>query len=236
LLGILKIQEGLRELSSAEPSGGSRGAEVNVVGPTIEVATIDKRHGKSTLLEQVGTSIILRLAVDPVRADAGVLKRTIVVDRIGPASGQVRREETREIGWAGLTDRLDRCEELSTILNEQRITEDAAIGVMLLLIHELEGGVLTKVLPIGSGGDYAVRLSGRPRPVQVEVSGIKTGSAGEASSRLSKRRGQVRGAGFVSVTTFQHGNSGEAHSYLHFVEPASRGKGTKRGSPRGRKP
>ena len=79
---------------------------------------------------------------------------------------------------------------------------------------------MTKVLRIGSGGDYLVKLSGRSESVQVEVSGIKTGTAGEASSRLSKKRGQIRGAGFVSVTTFQHGPRGVAHTYLHFMDPA----------------
>src|SRR5206468_3304386 len=116
--------------------------------------------------------------------------------------------------------------EISDILNEQRITEDAAIGVMLLLIHELEGAVLTDVLQIGAGGDYPVRHSGHPEPIQVEVSGIKIGSASQASSRFGTKRGQIRGPGFVSVTTFQHGRTGAAHSYLHFVDPESGDKST----------
>jgi hypothetical protein len=212
-----------------------RDNRVSVIGPTIEVATIDERHGKSTLLEQLGISIILRLAVDPVRMTSGVLKRAVTVDRISPSSGDVRREETREIGWGNLPDHLNRCEEILSILNEQRITEDAAIGVMLLLIHELEGVVLTDVLQIGAGGDYLVSLPGYSEPVQVEVSGIKIGTAGEASTRLGKKRGQVRGVGFVSVTTFQHGRTEAAHSYLHFVDPTGGVKSPKRERPRGKK-
>jgi hypothetical protein len=99
---------------------------------------------------------------------------------------------------------------------------------MLLLIHELEGGVLNQVLQIGSGGDYLINLQGRLDPVQVEVSGIKIGSVGEASSRLGRKGGQVRGEGFVSVTTFQRRRNGEAHSYLHFGRPGSKPKKSKR--------
>jgi hypothetical protein len=206
-----------------------------VIGPTIEIASIDERHAKSVLLEQLGPAIILRLAVDPVRMPAGVLKRAVVVDRISPASGVVRWSEVREIGWANLPDHLDRCEEISGILNEQRITEDAAIGVMLLLIHELEGAVLTRVLQIGGGGDYLVNLPDRSEPVQVEVRGVKTGTPGRASSRLGEKRRQIRGAGFISVTTFQRGETEAAHSYLHFVTPGSQGEVAGRKGPKGKR-
>jgi hypothetical protein len=106
---------------------------------------------------------------------------------------------------------------------------------MLLLIHELERAVLTDVLLIGAGGDYLVRLSGHPAPVQVEVSGIKIETESEASTRLSKKRGQVRGAGFVSVTTFQHSRTGGPHSYLHFVGPGSGKQSRKKGRRKGKK-
>jgi hypothetical protein len=188
---------------------------VSVIGPTIEVKTIDERHRRSGLLKEFGIKIILRLAIDPVRQPPGVVKRAITVNRISPGSGEERWEETRELGWAGLPEYLDECEQIPIILNEHLITEQAAIGVMLLLIHELEGAILPTVLPIGSGGDYLVSLRGASKPVQVEVSGIKSGSAGQASSRLGVKRGQVRGAGFASVTTFQYGEAEAAHSYLH---------------------
>jgi hypothetical protein len=205
---------------------------VSVTGPVIEVATIDERHRRSVLLRMFGIQIILRLGVDPVRLDREVLKRTVTVDRLSAASKGDRWEEMRDIGWSGLTDLLDQGEELAQVLNEHDITEKAAIGVMLLLIHELEGAVLSGVLQIGSGPDYLVDLSGRPEPVQVEVSGIKSGSAGQASSRLGERRGRLRGAGFVSVTTFQCGEDAAAHSCLHFVTPGDKGRKTRRGRPR----
>lgn len=212
-----------------------RDNRVGVIGPVIEVATIDERHRRKTLLEVLGIYMILRLGVDPVRVPREVSKRAVTVDRISPASGGDRWEEVREIGWAGLSDLRDRCEELSDILNELDITEHAAIGVMLLLVHELEGGVLTGVLQIGSGPDYSVNLSDRPEPVQVEVSGIRRGSAGQVSSRLGEKRGQLRGAGFVSVTTFQYGEDGAAHSYLHFVLPGAMTAETDRGRREGKR-
>jgi hypothetical protein len=200
---------------------------VSVIGPTIEVQTIDERHRQSVLLELFGTKIILRLAVDPVQQPPGVLKREIMVDRISPRSGEDRWEETRELSWAGLPEYLDRCEQVPFVVNEDDITEQAAIGVMLLLINELEGAILTRVLQIGSGGDYLVSLSGVPEPLQVEVRGIKSGSAGRASSRLGEKRRQVHGEGFASVTTFKYGEAEAAHSYLHFVTPGGRAKGRK---------
>jgi hypothetical protein len=200
---------------------------VSAIDPTIEVQTIDERHRQSVLLELFGTKIILRLAVDPVRQPSGVVKRAITVDRISPKSGEDRWEETREIGWAGLSGHLERCEQVPFVLNEEDITEQAAIGIMLLLIHELEGAILTRVLPIGSGGDYLVSLSGASEPVQVEVSGIKSGCAGQASSRLGVKQGQVCGVGFASVTTFQYGEVEAAHSYLHFAPSGGRAKGRK---------
>ncbi len=193
----------------------------------------DERHRSLGLLKEFGTKVILRLSADPVRLPPGVLKRAITVDRISPRSGESRQEEVREIGWANLPGERDDCERVHERLNENTIAEHAAIGIMLLLIHELEGGVLIRVLEIGEGGDYLVRLPDQPDLVQVEVSGIKTGSAGEVSSRLGKKRRQIRGEGFVSVTIFQHREDGEAHSYLHLGGPGRTPRNKKRGRPKG---
>ena len=212
---------------------GSRDNEKDVAFGVIEVASLDERHERNDLIRVFGLSVLHRLAVDPARAEAGAWKRPVRVDRIAPGPEPERREEAREIGWTGLTDLLERCEVISEVLNQQEITEQAAIGVMLLLVHELEEAVLSRVLQIGSGSDYLVGVPGREGLVEVEVSGIRSGSAGEASSRLGKRtRDRLRGPGFVSVTTFQHGESGEAHSYLHFVDPAA---GVDRGQGKGKR-
>ena len=185
-----RCPSGAYPLSSESESRDNR---VSVTGPVIEVATIDERHQRSVLLRLFGTQIILRLGVDPVRLPPGSLKRAITVDRISPGSEETRWEEIREIGWSGLTDHSDQCEEIARTLNQHDITEYAAIGVMFLLIHELEGAVLTGVLPVGSGGDYLVALSDRPEPVQVEVSGIKSGSARQALSRLGRNATRFAG-------------------------------------------
>lgn len=212
---------------------GSRDNEKDVAFGVIEVSSLDERHGQMVLLDLLAIYVLHRLAVDPVRVEAGTWKRPINVDRIAPGPEPERREEAREIGWRGLSDLLDRCEAISDVINQQEITGHAAIGIMLLLIHELEGAVLDTMLPIGSGSDYLVSVPGRDGRIDVEVSGIRSGSAGEASSRLGKRtRDRLRGPGFVSVTTFQHGESGEAHSYLHFVDPAA---GVDRGQGKGKR-
>lgn len=213
----------------------SRDNRVSIISPVIEVATIDERHQCSVLLRLFGTQIILRLGVDPVRLPPGALKRSITVDRISPGSEEIRREEMRAIGWSGLTDHFDQCDEIARTLNPHDITEHAAIGVMFLLIHELEGAILTGVLPVGSGGDYLVALSDRREPVQVEVSGLKNASASQALSRLGSKCDQIRGPGFVSVTTFQHGEDGSVHSYLHFVVPGIKTQGAGRPGPERKK-
>lgn len=217
-------------MSGGAGSGDNR---VSVVGPVIELATINERHGCSILLDQFGVKALLRLAVVPVQVPQEVSKRAVTVDRISPASGAGRWEERREIGWSSLSELRERCEQLLRVVNKHHITEFAAIGIALLLVHELEGAVLTGVLPIGSGGDYLVKLSDRPEPVQIEVSGIEEGSASQAASRLREKCGQIRGAGFASVTTFQHSGDGEPHSYLHFIVPGASANKAEQGRPKG---
>jgi hypothetical protein len=224
---------GVQGANPLSEESDSRDNRVGVTRPVIELATIDERHGCSILLDQFGAKALLRLAVVPVQMPQEVLKRAVTVDRISPASGGERWEEVREIGWSGLSDLRDRCEQILRVVNEHHITEFAAIGVALLLIHELEGAVLTGVLPIGSGGDYLVKLSDRPEPVQMEASGIKEGSASQAASRLGEKCRQIRGAGFVSVTTFQHSDDGGAHSYLHFIVPEAKANKAERRRPKG---
>jgi hypothetical protein len=108
-----------------------------------------------------------------------------------------------------------------------------------LLIHDLEEGVLQTVLPIGSGGDYLVRVSGKASFIQLEASGVRVDETGSASaSRLQQRTEQVlthARTGFVSVTTFSHGPGAVVHSYQHFVrrgrqrkKPGAGRKGSKK--------
>ena len=106
-------------------------------------------------------------------------------------------------------------------MNAIGITEDAAVAVMGLLIHNLENIVLRGVLQIGNGGDYSICLDNQGKLTQVEVSGIRDGTDSQSRSRLKEKKTQVlqhSPHGFASVTTFQQSPRGIVHSFLHFVE------------------
>jgi hypothetical protein len=159
------------------------------------------------------------------------MKREVVVDWITRPGTSPVVGVNREVGWSGLpasTDLL--CVQLPRTVNAHTLTEQAAVGVMALLIHALEGGVLQDVLPIGSGGDYFVISREANRPIQVEVSGIREDLNGAAArSRLSQKSAQVLShstVGYASVTTFAHPTGPIVHSYLHYV---SRPRTTKKG-------
>jgi hypothetical protein len=47
-----------------------------------------------------------------------------------------------------------------------------AIGVMALLISDLEKAEIVSVLQVGSGGDYLIEIPGKSQ-LQAECSGIK---------------------------------------------------------------
>jgi hypothetical protein len=199
------------------------------VGPILELATLPARHPKlgETLLDLFGAQLVLRLRLDPIRQPDDAHKREVMVDRIASTTGSVRQSEIREIGWSGLPEfSKDYCIRVTHTINERRITEDAAIAVMGLLIHELEGVSIESVLQIGSGGDYLVKLSKNEQSVQVEVSGIREDLAGNISElRLREKRAQVlvkSDVGYVSVTTFHRAANGGPHSFLHFAEKGDR--------------
>jgi hypothetical protein len=220
---------------------------MEVSGPVIELRTLAERHPRAgdALLNEFGAHVVLRLSFDPVRLPAGTLKRAVRIGRTPSGAPGTRSEELREVGWEGLEGRFteDDFRRVLVTRNEQDITMGAAVGVMLLLIHELEEMTMETVLPIGSGGDYLVCRKGTGESFQVEVSGIRVDADGsEASSRLGKKCEQVLRhcpAGFVSVTTFQYGGRGEAHSYLCYVtvsgKPKTKRGGKGRGRPRKRK-
>ena len=121
---------------------------------------------------------------------------------------------------------------MSRLLNEEAITEYAAIGIMALLIHELENVTIRDVLPVGSGGDYAIHIGSAKEPSQVEVSGLLEDPRGsKARYRLRKKCEQVlthSPTGYASVTTFRYSNHNIVHSYLHYVEAKPRRTSGKR--------
>lgn len=213
---------------------GPQENEGSITGPVIELETIDDRHGLPGLLKEFGTKLILRLSLHPIELSPEITRRAIVVDRID-RSGKPGWKEIREIGWSNLPDHVDDCYLITSRVNDNLITEHAAIGAMALLINELDNLIIKQLLPIGSGGDYLVGLPGESSYLQVEVSGIKTGNASKASSRLREKRDQIGDNGFVSVTTFQYSNDGVPHSYLHFVTSKARARGSGKTRGKGKK-
>jgi hypothetical protein len=196
-------------------------------GPIVlELRSLEQRHpvlGKS-LLECFGASVVYRLSHAPVKLSDDSVSRMVSVDRRPP--GTVTPFEQRvTIEWNSSAMTRDQAIRFGYTLPNDRITENAAIGVMCLLINELEGASVSKVLQRGAGGDYLISLPDGSE-VQVEVSGISVDSTGrEARKRLSEKSAQVLTAadrGFASVTTFSHRSDEAAHSYLHHVvRPAS---------------
>jgi hypothetical protein len=124
-------------------------------------------------------------------------------------------------------------------VNADRLTEDAAIGIMALVIHELESATIASVLPKGEGADYEVMVEAEGREFEVEVSGIRQDStqAGSVTSkRLAEKCEQLfvyKSSGFVSVTTFAYSSTREVRSYLHFVRQQDSKLGNRR-RPKGR--
>src|SRR5580700_2764161 len=110
-------------------------------GPVIELEALPLRHPKtgSSLLKQCGAALVLRLSIDPTPMPKEATTRAVNLDRISPSADRPRFEEVRYIGWNGETGVSDDdCTRLAITFNASRITEDAALALMALLIHELE--------------------------------------------------------------------------------------------------
>lgn len=174
---------------------------------------------------------------DPTPQPPGTLSRAVEVNWLRRPGKESATQEHRAIGWDGLHEWLGTlCVQLPITVNDRTLTEKAAIGVLALLIQDLEAGVLQTVLPIGSGGDYYVRLRGAHSFLQVEVSGIKEDPAGSLSTpRLREKTTQVLSharVGFASVTTFLYSATTSVHSYLHYVKRQRKAKGKQKGNKR----
>jgi hypothetical protein len=184
-------------------------------------------------LHAFGPPAVIRLNIDPNAQPAGTMTRRIEVDWLSPPGTSPAVQDQRILGWNGLQDFLGNlCVQLPMTVNSQTLTEQAAIGVMALLISDLKGEVLQRVLPIGSGGDYLILLRGSRKPAQVEVSGIHSDATGAASrARLAQKSAQVlskSAVGYASVTTFAHASESVVQSYLHYVRRL-RKKGGRKG-------
>ncbi len=190
-------------------------------GVPLELRTLPTIHPQVSILYGYGTSTIVRLSLDPIAQPSGTMVRSVVVEWVTRPGGGTPQVLTREIGWTDVPKAItDECIKWQATKNAQTITEDAAIGVMALLIHDLENAVITSVLQIGSGGDYILAIQGSP-PVQAESSGIHTDPHGYLSTaRLKEKSAQVLkkcAAGFASVTAFSHSATQEVRCQIHFV-------------------
>jgi hypothetical protein len=204
-------------------------------GQTLELADLPTMHPLcgDWFLHAFGPPAVFRLTIDPIRQPSGTMSRRVDVDWVTQPGCDLAVHLQRSISWANLKQAIPN---LGTLLiqcpigtNAQDLTEQAAIGVMALLIHDLEGVALRTVLQIGSGGDYVVQFQEGQAVTQVEVSGIRhaeTASISEA--RLAQKREQVlkhSRTGYASVTTFSYPGGPIVHSYLHYVRQPPRKKG-----------
>lgn len=206
----------------------------------LELSSLPARHplAGEDLLWSFAPRVVLRLALDPTQQPIGTLVRAVTVDWVPHPGTAAPRQSDRVIGWAGLKGIFERCHQVAVTTNPVTITEQAAIGVMALLVHELEGASLQRVLLIGDGPDYMVDV--RHGPVAIEVSGIREAlTPGQAVQRLREKNDQLlRGypSGFVSVTAFAHPPGRIVHSFLRFVSRPPNPAGKRKGRARKERP
>lgn len=209
------VLRGLVPYHSANPSMPN--------GHVLELSSLPTRHPLigEALLHAFGPPAIFRLSIDPTPQPAGTMAREVEIDWLKRPGSSAAGRVQRDIGWNGLDHLGNVCTQLPITVNAQNLTEQAAVGIIALLIHDLEGGVLQSVLPIGSGGDYLVFTRGARKAVQVEASGVREDATGSASrARLAQKSEQVltrSKAGYASVTTFSYSAALVVHSYLHYV-------------------
>ena len=187
--------------------------------PVLYFAALPQLHPANnigvSLLHSFAPNAAVRLA-----GAATTASRTISVSW-RPRDGR-RSEEARTciLDWSGCLGVWSNSPDtITAAVPEQDRTEYAAIAVMALLVHHLEGAEVVGTLAIGSGGDYNLLVKKKTR-FQVEVSGIEVDLLGhETRKRVRKKSAQVlkrRKKGFVSVTTFDHQAQGVL-SHLRFV-------------------
>ena len=211
-------------------------------GLPIELNTLPQRHPLvgGALFHAFAPPVIVRLSLDPTPLPPGIMERGVEVDWLRRPGNVAATQGHRDIRWNGLQHLLSGiCPQLLLTVNDRTLTEQSAVGVMALLVHELEGAEIQTVLKIGSGGDYFVQVKGVNSFIQLEVSGIKMDLGGNLSpTRLQQKSAQVlthARVGFASVTTFSH-LAGVAHTWLHYVKrPRNQQNAVKPKKTKGRK-
>jgi hypothetical protein len=144
--------------------------------PILRLSSLPLRHPclGDICLDDFGPSTVLRLGVDPILLPPGVTEQTIIVDWRPFPTKEDSIRFTYRIAWDDLPRyNQDYLRRLRLCRNEQQITETAALGIMALLIHEIEKLSILTVQPIGGGTDYEAACGGKGPGVSVEVRGIR---------------------------------------------------------------
>jgi tetratricopeptide (TPR) repeat protein len=211
----------------------------------IEVGSLREKHPRfaDLLLSRHAPPLLYRLGIDPEPPPPVGEQRNVLVSFIRCPGDAAACEVRCVVGWGSTNEEIKRtATTIGYTLPEQDANEDAAIGLMALLVSDLAGGVLHSVLSIGTSADYLIELASDGVLLPMEVSGIGTArSPGESVDRLRRKTRQLltgHEAGYVSVSTFKHPSFDAVHSYLHYVKgqppPKSRrksGKMRRRGAP-----
>lgn len=190
-------------------------------GFPLELGSLPTIHPKMAFLSCYGTSAIIRLSLDPTTMPSDTMVRSVIVDWVARPGGSASKELTREISWKDVPTALaDEAFRWAFTKSSHVITEEAAVCVMALLLHDLENVECLKVLEPGSGGDYLVVIPGVP-PLQAESSGIRVDPKGyESTQRIKEKCAQVLtkcSTGIASVTAFSHSASQDVRCQLRFV-------------------
>lgn len=196
---------------------------------TLGISRLAELHPELALIENCATQLILRLSVDPTAIRSGERRREVRGEHRPRHDPDTATEFKRLIEWEGLSPGAeDRCRRYRNTVADETLTEWAAIGMMALLIHDLEGGTVRGVVRQGVGGDYVVSLGGDEAGQQIEVRGIRedrTPSGSITAARVREKREQIlryRQTGFVSVTAFAYSDTAGVYSVLHFVKRPGR--------------
>lgn len=206
-------------------------------GAPLELGSLPTIHPLVSILSSCGTSTIVRLSLDPPTKSSDTMLRNVIVDWVARPGVGAAQELTREIGWTTVPEAItNEVVKWRITKNSHDITEEAAIGVMALLLYDLERAEILCVLPIGSGGDYLVAIQGIP-PLQAESSGIHSDPMGYLSTqRMKVKCEQVLtkcSTGFACVAAFSHSPSRDVRCKLHYVSRSNEagGDSTKKNPP-----
>jgi hypothetical protein len=188
---------------------------------TLPLDWLRSKHPRCDLHSRCLQAVVYRLSVDPTQLAEGSTNRIVDVENWEKDS-DLHDCYRFDFSWSGCSaldsDSLLR---FQRTWDSEAITENAAIGVMAMLIWELAQASVVTVRQKGRGGDYDFVQREGFEVMKVEVSGIKT--APHLSSlqvRVAEKSISVvlkfPHEGFVSVTAFDYGQEHLVKSVLKY--------------------